>query len=104
MIVLGESSVVIGAAASHLGLTPARSAALVVAFLGTGVFFWLYFDEVADRAGERLANAGPERGRLARDAFTYLHIPIVAGMLVTAGGDGLVIAPPLGPPPGAHSA
>ena len=97
MIVLGESIVVTGAAASHLGLTPARSAALVVAFLGTTVFFWLYFDEVADRAGERLANAGPERGRLARDAFTYLHIPIVAGMLVTAVGDELVIAHPLDP-------
>jgi low temperature requirement protein LtrA len=83
MIVLGESIVVTGAAASHLGLTPARSAALVVAFLGTTVFFWLYFDEVADRAGERLATAGPARGRLARDAFTYLHIPIVAGTLVT---------------------
>ena len=97
MIVLGESIVVTGAAASHLGLTPARSAALVVAFLGTTVFFWLYFDEVADRAGERLADAGPERGRLARDAFTYLHIPIVAGMLVTAVGDELVIAHPLDP-------
>jgi low temperature requirement protein LtrA len=97
MIVLGESIVVTGAAASHLALTPARSAALVVAFLGTTVMYWLYFDEVADRAAERLANAGAERGKLARDAFTYLHIPIVAGMLVTAVGDELVIAHPLGP-------
>ena len=93
MIVLGEI-VVTGAAASHLGLTPARSAALVLAFLGTTVFFWLYFDEVADRAGERLANAGPERGRLARDAFTYLHLPIVAGIVLVAVGDELVIAHP----------
>jgi low temperature requirement protein LtrA len=97
MIVLGESIVVTGAAASHLDLTPERSAALVVAFLGTAVYFWLYFDEVADRAADRLANAGPERGVLARDAFTYLHIPIVAGMLVTAVGDELVIAHPLEP-------
>jgi low temperature requirement protein LtrA len=71
--------VVTGAAASHLALTPARSAALVVAFLGTTVMCSLYFDEVADRAADRLANAGAERGKLARDAFTYLHIPIVAG-------------------------
>ncbi|HEV7807192.1 MAG TPA: low temperature requirement protein A [Solirubrobacteraceae bacterium] len=95
MIVLGETIVVTGATASHLGLTPARTAAIVVAFLGTAIFYWLYFDEVADRAADRLASAGAERGRLARDAFTYLHIPIVAGMLVTAVGDELVIAHPL---------
>jgi len=50
MIVLGESIVVTGATASQLHLRAARSAALVVAFLGIAVFFWLYFDEVADRA------------------------------------------------------
>jgi low temperature requirement protein LtrA len=97
MIVLGETIVVTGATASHLGLTPERTAAIVVAFLGTTIFYWLYFDEVADRAAERLARAGPDRGRLARDAFTYLHIPIVAGMLVTAVGDELMIAHPLEP-------
>ncbi len=89
MIVLGDSILVAGITASELALTPARSAAIVVAFLGTAVFYWLYFDEVADRAAERLARAGPERGLLARDAFTYLHIPIVAGMLVTAVGNEL---------------
>jgi len=94
---LGETIVVTGATASHLALTPARTAAIVVAFIGTAIFYWLYFDEVADRAAERLAHAGAERGRLARDAFTYLHIPIVAGMLVTAVGDELVIAHPLDP-------
>jgi low temperature requirement protein LtrA len=97
MIVLGESIVMTGLTASRLDLTAARGAALVVAFLGTAVFFWLYFDEVADRAADRLANAGRERGKLARDAFTYLHIPIVAGMLVTAVGDELVITHPLDP-------
>ena len=97
IIVLGESILVAGTAASQLALTPARSAAIVLAFLGTAVFYWLYFDEVADRAAERLARAGRERGRLARDAFTYLHIPIVGGMLVTAVGNELVVAHPLEP-------
>jgi low temperature requirement protein LtrA len=97
MIVLGDSILVVGMTASHLALTPARSAAIVIAFLGTAVLYWLYFDEVADRAAERLARAGPEQGRLARDAFTYLHIPIVAGMLVTAVGNKLVVAHPLEP-------
>ncbi|MEA2150480.1 MAG: hypothetical protein QOD69_2310 [Solirubrobacteraceae bacterium] len=94
IIVLGESIVVTGATASHLALTPERMLALAVAFLGTAVFWWLYFDEVADRSQARLAEAGPQRGALARDAFTYLHIPIVAGMLVTAVGDALVIGHP----------
>jgi low temperature requirement protein LtrA len=94
LIVLGESIVVTGAAASQLPLTASRMLAIAVAFLGTTVFWWLYFDEVADRAQAQLAAAGPKRGALARDAFTYLHIPIVAGMLVTAAGDELVIAHP----------
>jgi low temperature requirement protein LtrA len=97
MIVLGETIVVTGATASHLALTPDRTGAIIVAFLGTAVYYWLYFDEVADRAARRLATAGGERGKLARDAFTYLHIPIVAGMLVTSVGDELVIAHPLDP-------
>jgi low temperature requirement protein LtrA len=94
IIVLGESIVVAGRTASELALTPSRMLAIVVAFLGTAVFWWLYFDEVADRAQAQLAAAGPKRGLLARDAFTYLHIPIVAGMLVTSIGDELVIAHP----------
>ena len=97
MIVLGETIVATGAAASHLALTPERTVAIVIAFLGTTVYYWLYFDEVADRAAERLARAGPDRGALARDAFTYLHIPIVAGVIVTAVGDELMIAHPLEP-------
>jgi low temperature requirement protein LtrA len=94
LIVLGESIVVTGATASQLPLTGPRTLAIAVAFLGTTVLWWLYFDEVADRAQAQLAAAGPRRGVLARDAFTYLHIPIVAGMLVTAVGDELAIAHP----------
>jgi low temperature requirement protein LtrA len=97
MIVLGETIIGTGATASHLALTPERMAAIVVAFLGTTIYYWLYFDEVADRAADRLARAGAERGKLARDAFTYLHIAIVAGMLVTAVGDELMIDHPLEP-------
>ena len=94
LIVLGESIVITGATASQLPLTPSRVLAITVAFIGTTVFWWLYFDEVADRSQAQLAAAGRRRGVLARDAFTYLHIPIVAGMLVTAVGDELAIAHP----------
>ena len=43
--------------------------------------------------GRRLATA-PDAGRLARDGYTYLHIPIVAGIIVTAVGDEIVIQHP----------
>ena len=46
----------------------------------------------ADRRGA--AAAADDAGRLARDAFTYIHIPIVAGIIVAAVGDELVIAHP----------
>ena len=94
IIVLGETIVATGTVASQLGFTTERVLALAVAFLGTAVYWWLYFDEVAERSHARLAEAGPKLGILARDAFTYLHIPIVAGILVTAVGDALVIAHP----------
>ena len=57
--------------------------------------WWLYFDHVAQRARARLRDAD-DRGRLARDAFTYLHLPIVAGIIVTAAGDEITIAHPGG--------
>jgi low temperature requirement protein LtrA len=94
IIALGETLVATGTVASRLDLTAERVLAIAVAFLGTTVFWWLYFDEVAERSRAQLAAAGPKRGELARDAFTYLHVPIVAGILVTAVGDALVIAHP----------
>jgi low temperature requirement protein LtrA len=95
IIALGESIVITGATASELALTPSRALALVVAFLLTAVLWWLYFDEVARRSLEDFGRADDERGLLGRDAYTYLHIPIVAGIIVTAVGDELVIAHPL---------
>ena len=50
-------------------------------------------DAAATIAGGRL-EASPDPGRLARDADTYAHIPIVAGIIVTAVGDEIVIAHP----------
>jgi low temperature requirement protein LtrA len=94
IIALGETIVATGTVASQLDLTPERLVAIAVAFLGTAVFWWLYFDEVAERSQAQLAQAGPKQGALARDAFTYLHVPIVAGILVTAVGDALVIGHP----------
>jgi low temperature requirement protein LtrA len=96
IIVLGESIVIAGATAADLEMTFTRVLAIVIAFLVTAAVWWLYFDEVAEHSEDDLRAAADEGGRLGRDAFTYLHIPIVAGALVVAVANELVIAHPDG--------
>jgi low temperature requirement protein LtrA len=93
IIALGESIVVTGATTSELDLTVARVVAFALAFLSTAALWWLYFNLVANIAEQRLAQA-ENRTLLARDAYTYLHVVIVAGILLCAVGDELVIAHP----------
>jgi low temperature requirement protein LtrA len=93
IIALGESIVVTGITASDLDLDTATVGAIAVAFLSSAALWWLYFDYVARIAQLRLS-LSDDPGRLARDAYTYIHIPIIAGVIVTAVGDELVIAHP----------
>jgi len=93
IIALGESIVITGATTSDLELTPARVTAFALAFLAAAAVWWLYFNLVASIAQRRLAEAA-NRTMLARDAYTYLHVVIVAGILLSAVGDELVIAHP----------
>jgi low temperature requirement protein LtrA len=93
IIALGETIVITGATTSELALTTARIFALGLAFLATAALWWLYFSLVATIAERRLALA-ENRTVLARDAYTYLHVVIVAGILLSAVGDELVIAHP----------
>ena len=93
IIALGESIVVTGATTSGLDVTPARAAAFAVAFLTTAALWWLYFSYVAQIAQRRLELAA-RRVEMARDAYTYLHVVLVAGVIVAAVGDELAIAHP----------
>jgi low temperature requirement protein LtrA len=93
IIVLGESIVVAGTTASDAGLSTAVATSLAFAFLSSVALWWLYFGQVAGSALRRIA-ADEVPGQLGRDAYTYLHIPIVAGILLAAVGDELVIAHP----------
>jgi low temperature requirement protein LtrA len=93
IIALGESIVITGATVGRLELDLETVLALVVAFLTTAAMWWLYFDFVARIAVARL-RLSDDPGRLGRDAYTYLHIVIVAGIIVSAVGDELVIAHP----------
>ncbi len=91
IISLGETIVVTGATASEKVLDAGVVAAMLVAFLATAALWWIYFDYVAGLSQRHLSETR-DRGRLARDGFTYGHIPIVAGIIVAAVGDEVVIA------------
>jgi low temperature requirement protein LtrA len=91
IIALGETIVLTGATTAELDLDLATATAFALAFASTAALWWLYFDYVARIAERRLATA-PDRTRLARDGYTYLHAVLVAGVILSAVGDELVIA------------
>jgi low temperature requirement protein LtrA len=93
IIALGESIVAIGATTSALTLDAGRLAAFGVAFVGAAALWWLYFGGVAELGEQRLARAA-DRTLAARDAYTYLHVVMVAGVIVSAVGDEIVIGRP----------
>jgi low temperature requirement protein LtrA len=95
IIALGESIVLAGATASDTGLSVEVVTALLLAFLSSTALWWLYFGQVAGAVLERIRGAtAEERGQIGRDIYTYLHLPIVAGIVLVAVGDELVIAHP----------
>jgi low temperature requirement protein LtrA len=96
IIALGESVLVTGATFGELPLSAPVLAAFVLAFLGSVVLWWVYFDRSAG-AAEAVIAASADPGRLGRSAYTYYHLPMVAGIIVAAVGDELVIAEPFGP-------
>ncbi len=94
IIALGESIVITGATTAALELDRPRVAAFAIAFLVTAALWWLYFDYVAQIAERRLERAA-NRTLLARDGYTYLHVVLAAGIIVSAVGDEIVIAHPM---------
>jgi low temperature requirement protein LtrA len=96
IIALGESIVITGATVSGADLDAPILAAFATAFLVTAAMWWLYFTYVA-RIAERRLELAANRTRTARDAYTYLHVVLVAGIIVSAVGDEIVIAHPTEP-------
>jgi low temperature requirement protein LtrA len=87
LIALGESIVAIGAGA-NAGVTAGVVVAAILGIAVASVMWWLYFDVVAMVAGRRLASAavGREQNAMARDSYSYLHFPMVAGIVLAALG------------------
>src|SRR5579859_5783313 len=96
LIALGESIVVTGAAFAGLSWTHANIAAFASAFVASLAMWWIYFHKGAEASAENISNAS-DPGRIARLAYTYLHMPIVAGIIVGAVGDDLALTHPYGP-------
>src|SRR5882757_8819854 len=95
IIALGESIVVTGATFAELPWTAETVAAFMSAFVGALAMWWIYFHKGAE-AGSELISRSSEPGRLARLAYTYLHMPIVAGIILSAVADELVLKHPAG--------
>jgi low temperature requirement protein LtrA len=87
IIALGESIVAIGVGAAG-ALTLGIGAAGVLGVVLTAAMWWIYFDIVAIVAARRLAEAEPGRiqNEMARDSYSYLHLPMVAGIVLVALG------------------
>ena len=95
IIALGESILVTGGTFGETSWSTPAIAAFASAFVGTVAMWWLYFDIGAERAARQLAQ-DKDPGRMARLAYTYFHIPIVAGIIVTAASDEMAVAHPGG--------
>jgi low temperature requirement protein LtrA len=87
IIALGESIVAVGVGAEGLELDAGIIAGALLGIAVAGALWWAYFDVVAIVAERRLRRAPPdERVRIARDSYTYLHLPMVAGIVLSAVG------------------
>lgn len=87
IIALGESIVALGVR-SKVEVDAGVLAAAVLGVVVAATLWWLYFDVTAIAAERRLSRAheGRERNELARDSYSYLHFPMVAGIALLAVG------------------
>jgi low temperature requirement protein LtrA len=87
IVALGESIVAIGVGVSQEPISWPVIAAGVLGLTVAGCIWWAYFDVVALVAERVLRKAeGEQRARMARDSYSYLHFPMIAGVIVLALG------------------
>jgi low temperature requirement protein LtrA len=94
IIALGEGVLITGATFGGLAADATTILAFLTAFIGSFAMWWVYFDIGAKRGAEHIEHHALP-GIVGRDAFTYWHIPIVAGIILMAVADELTLAHPL---------
>lgn len=93
IIALGESIIITGSRFSDNELTAPSILAFLAAFVGTILFWLLYFSHGAEH-GARFIGGASQTGAIARLTYTYIHILLVGGVVLLAVGDELVLAHP----------
>jgi low temperature requirement protein LtrA len=87
IIALGESIFSIGVGAAGTTPTPGVISAAVLGIVVIAALWWAYFDVIAVLAQRQLSEtSGATRARLARDLYSYLHLPLIAGIVLFALG------------------
>ncbi|MCZ8519492.1 MULTISPECIES: low temperature requirement protein A [Paenibacillus] len=95
IIALGESILLMGATFAESVWNFSTLAAFGSAFVVTVALWWIYFDATAKTGHDYIAHSS-DPGRLARSAYTYTHLLLVAGIIVTAVAGELLLAHPTG--------
>jgi low temperature requirement protein LtrA len=95
IIALGESILVTGATFANLSWSLVTIAAFAICLAGSIAMWWLYFDTSVEAGSHNLARR-EHPGALARLAYTYIHLIIVAGIILSAVGDEFVLHHPTG--------
>ena len=93
IIALGESLLVTGTTFGEIEPSVVTVSAFVVAFVGSVALWWIYFAR-SEEAARGTFSSSEDPGRLARSAYTYFHLPMVAGIIAVAAADELTVAHP----------
>lgn len=93
IICLGEAVLQAGKTFAEEPVTPLMVMVFITAFVGTVALWWIYFQFGHERAAHRIEHDDTP-GSLARQAFTYAHIPILAGIILSVVGDEFLFAHP----------
>ena len=87
IIALGESIVAVGVGAAGVRLNAGEVVGVLLGMAIAGALWWAYFDIVAIIAERRLRRADARAQVLmARDSYTYLHLPMITGIILFAIG------------------
>ena len=85
IIALGEAFIAIGIGANAIDLGLGEVVAAILGLLVATAFWLAYFDFFSIRGEQLLGDAqGSERNALARDVYTYLHFPMIVGIVLFA--------------------